>query len=448
MVQTSLFPSNKLLKTYDAIRTSFWFVPCLIIFATLLLFASLLWLDQSLALQNTLWISFLYHADAEVTRDLLTTVAGSVMTVVSITFSITMVALTSASSQFGPRLIRNFMNDTSTQSVLGIFISIFIYCLMLAAASENFASGLYLPGLTLGGAIILTFSGIFLLIYFIHHVATNLQADNVIDNVFETMQTNILHIFDEQRSNESKDASCKSVERTLKNSFTPIHIKRSGYVQAINYTNLVQILSSYDQCAELLVTPGDYITSRMVVIHHSGDEPSPTQIQSLLSCITLGAKRTPIQDPEFAILQLVEIALRALSPSINDPYSAIACVDKLSSTLCNLVHKQFPEGIACDNEDKPRLIFKKASFQSLANSAYDQIRQHANGCLSVQLRLLEGLSRIAEQAKKKEHWEFIRQQKNMLEHELRKHDFVDHDMQEINERITLLEHIIAKRSLC
>ncbi|SBT17888.1 hypothetical protein MGA5115_02004 [Marinomonas gallaica] len=447
MVQISLFPTNKLLKTYDTIRTSFWFVPCLIIFATLLLCSSLLWVDKNLHLQDIHWLNFLYHADGSITRDLLTTVAGSVMTVVSITFSITMVALTNASSQFGPRLIRNFMNDPSTQSVLGVFTSIFLYCLVLARATDNFAGGEYLPGLTLGGAILLTFSGILLLIYFIHHVAINLQADNVIDKVFETMQTNILHIFDEQRSNEAKNTSCKSIERPLKSAFTPIHIKRSGYVQAINYTSLTQILSSYDQCAELLITPGDYITSRMVVIHHSGDDPSPSQIESLLSCITLGAKRTPIQDPEFAILQLVEIALRALSPSINDPYSAIVCVDKLSTTLCNLLHKEFPQGIACDNEDKPRLIFKKASFESLANSAYDQIRQHANRSLSVQLRLLEGLCRIAEQAQNQKHWKFIRQQKNMLEHELKKRDFVDHDMQEINERITCLEHIMAKRSL-
>ena len=119
----------------------------------------------------------------------------------------------------------------------------------------------------------------------------------------------------------------------------------------------------------------------------------------------------------------------------------------MSTTLCNLLHKEFPQGIACDNEDKPRLIFKKASFESLANSAYDQIRQHANRSLSVQLRLLEGLCRIAEQAQNQKHWKFIRQQKNMLEHELKKRDFVDHDMQEINERITCLERIMAKRSL-
>lgn len=440
-VLNNVFKNNRLRKAYDTIHTSFWFVPCVIILIILSLCAALVWLDSTTELEKVTWLDFLYHSDGAITRSLLTTIAGSLMTVVSITFSITMVALTNASSQFGHRLLRSFMNDQNTQIVLGTFTAIFLYCLVLVRVTYNFEQGNHLPGLAIGGAMLLTLLSIFLLIYFIHHVAINLQADTVIEKIYCQLQLNIEHIFSEQIDNESVKGCKELVLASLKSRFGLIKSRHSGYVQAINYSHLVELIATQNQCMELLIRPGDFVTRNMVVIKCSGDLSNESQ-QQLLSCIILGSKRTPIQDPEFAIMQLVEIALRALSPSINDSFSAIACVDKLSSTLSNLTRQTFPKGIACHTDREVRLVFKVASFQDLANTAYDQIRQNARCNLAVQLRLLEGLTRIAEQASTQEHWKLISNQKEMLENDLQKQELTGNDKAVTGQRLNDLNSLI------
>lgn len=442
-MQISLLKSNRLIKTYDTIRTSFWFVPCVIIVITLALCTMLIWLDTRVHLHDIPWLKFLYHANGDITRNLLTTIAGSVMTVVSITFSITMVALTNASSQFGPRLLRNFMNDSSTQTVLGTFIAIFLYCLALTRATDNFAQGEYLPGLAIAGASLLTLLSIFLLIYFIHHVATNLQADNIIDKVYRSLEANIESIFAEHKENESTEKYHAEVKEKVDAIKGCIKSQGSGYVQAINYASLTELMSQDNSYMKLLIAPGDFVTKGSVIIEHSDNALTDQQQEELLYYIILGAKRTPIQDPEFAILQLVEIALRALSPSINDPYSGIACIDKLSATLCNLTQRQFPSGITCDADGTPRLLFKTARFGALGDTAYDQIRQNARNNLAVQLRLIEGLIRIAEQASNKEHWDFIVQQKTLLEHDMEQQSLIGNDQSEASQRLNKLNNLIA-----
>ena len=441
--------NTKILKAYDNAKTSFWFTPCLILSLTILSCMSLLFIDLYAGLNSLNWLSFLYHADASITRDLLTTVASSVMTVVSITFSITIVALTNASSQFGPRLIRNFMEDSSTQVVLGVFISLFVYCLILVRTTDNFAGGAFLPGLTIAGAIAMTLFGILLLIYFIHHVSLNLQSDSVIDDVYTELQYSINQIFKLQKEEEdtcsSADKKQAQTSKQIENSCKQFQFKSHscGYIQAINYADLTDIMSKLDSSLSVSVKPGDFVVNRMVVMTSDIKHISAEDEKTLHECFTLGPKRTPIQDPEFAVHQLVEIALRALSPGINDPYSAIACIDKLTAAICDLTQKSFPEGITYDEEGVQRITYKTTSFQNLANIAFDQIRQHSQSYLAIQLRQLEGLIRIAEQANHPTHWSFVRHQKLMIEHGLEQQPLlIDLDKKETSIRLKALSKLL------
>ncbi|REG82246.1 DUF2254 domain-containing protein [Marinomonas pollencensis] len=436
----SIINSTQLLKHYDAVKTSFWFIPCLILLGTLLACALLLALDRYSGFHHTHWLNFLYYSDAGIIRSLLTTIASSVMTVVSITFSITIVALTNASSQFGPRLIRNFMEDISTQVVLGVFISLFVYCLILTRMTDSFAEPSFLPGLSIAGAAMMTLFGIFLLIYFIHHVAQNLQSDHIIDNVYSELQNSIKKIFDQQKERESTTTDDHMpVKRTL-----PLRLKspQCGYVQAINYDQLSVLMSQLDGYIEVLVAPGDFVVKRKITMLSSITDLSTDDEKSLHDCFTFGSKRTPIQDPEFAVDQLVEIALRALSPGINDPYSSIACVDKLTAMICDLTQETFPQGVTFDNGGAKRIDYKATTFEGLANTAYDQIRQYSQNCLAVCLRQLEGLACIAEQARNPSHWAFVRHQKHMIEHGLKQQNFIDLDREKINSRLQHLNQLL------
>ena len=449
----SILKNTQLLKNYDAIKTSFWFTPCLILFFTIISCMILLFIDLYAGLDAVHWLAFLYHADANITRSLLTTIASSVMTVVSITFSITIVALTTASSQFGPRLIRNFMEDKSTQMVLGVFISLFIYCLILVRMTDDFAEGHFLPGLTFAGAIAMTLCGILLLIYFIHHVSQNLQSDNIIDNVYSELQYSINQIFKQQKEEEDATSSENNaitkpdIERKLvspvnKREAIPLKSSACGYIQTINYAHLTKVMKKLDGYLEVSVNPGDFVVNRMITMNCHIKHLSKEDEKSLHNGFTLGPKRTPIEDPEFAAHQLIEIALRALSPGINDPYSAIACVDKLTAMICNLTQENFPKGTTYDEDDIERVSYKTTSFQNLANIAYDQIRQYSQNCLAVQLRLLEGLIRVAEQASLPTHWSFVRHQKQMIEHSLKQQNLIDLDKKEVTNRLQILdEHL-------
>ena len=446
----STIKNTSILKAYDAIKTSFWFTPCLILSLTLLGCLSLLLIDLYAGLDSLSWLNFLYHANADITRDLLTTVASSVMTVVSITFSITIVALTNASSQFGPRLIRNFMEDPSTQIVLGVFISLFVYCLVLVRMTDDFAAGAFLPGLTMAGAIVMTLSGILLLIYFIHHVSLNLQSDSVIDNVYSELQSSISQIFKQQKMEEDTDTptDIKQTQATKsevkKREQFKFQSQSCGYIQAINYADLTNVMRKLDGHLNVLVNPGDFVVNRMVVMTSDIEQFSKEDEQTLHECFTLGPKRTPIQDPEFAVHQLVEIALRALSPGINDPYSAIACIDKLTAAICDLTQKNFPEGITYDNNGTERVTYKTTSFENLANIAFNQIRQYSQSCLAVQLRQIEGIIRIAEQANHSTHWSFVFHQRLMLEHGLEQQQLVDLDKKEVSSRLQALNELLEK----
>jgi uncharacterized membrane protein len=445
----STIKNTSILKAYDAIKTSFWFTPCLILSLTILGCISLLLIDLYAGLDSLPWLNSLYHANADITRDLLTTVASSVMTVVSITFSITIVALTNASSQFGPRLIRNFMEDSSTQIVLGVFISLFVYCLVLVRMTDDFADGAFLPGLTIAGAIAMTLFGILLLIYFIHHVSLNLQSDSVIDNVYSELQSSIEQIFKQQKEEEADSSTDKKQVQTTKQADKKheqfqFRSKSCGYIQAINYADITNVISKLDGHLDILVNPGDFIVNRMVVMTSNIERFSEEDKQTLHECFTLGPKRTPIQDPEFAVHQLVEIALRALSPGINDPYSAIACIDKLTAAVCDLTQKSFPEGATYDDNDIERVTYKTTSFENLANIAFNQIRQYSQSCLAVQLRQLEGVIRIAEQANHSTHWSFVYHQKLMLEHGLEQQQLVDLDKKEVSSRLQTLTKLLEK----
>lgn len=298
----SIIKNTQLLKIYDTIKTSFWFTPCLILLSTLCACTLFLCIDLYRGFYRIGWLHFLYHSDADIIRTLLTTIAGSVMTVVSITFSITIVALTNASSQFGPRLIRNFMEDVSTQIVLGVFISLFVYCLILTRMTNYFANLSFLPSLTIAGAALMTLFGILLLIYFIHHVAQSLQSDHIIDNVYSELQSSIRKIFDQQKAKES----CESQDINEPTAGTlPVSLKSPlcGYIQAIDYNQLTEWMTELDGHIEVIVAPGDFVVSRKITVLCDVKTLSTTDETNLHNCFTLGSKRTPIQDPEFAVDQ-------------------------------------------------------------------------------------------------------------------------------------------------
>jgi uncharacterized membrane protein len=449
---------NKLLKYIDVIRTSFWFIPLSLVLLAIVLAKLLLAFDayQQQHQRFAEFIAFLYQTSPESTRSILTVIASSMMTVTSIAFSITVVALSLASSQFGPRLIRNFMGHKGTQVVLGVFAAIFIYCLLVLQATKSGSESIFIPGLSVYFAVFLAIVGVAVLIYFIHHVAQAIQADNVVDDVYRQLTTNAEQWFDNARTNNPdgkpsvlEDRIEKPSQLSLAQQFTlhkTCHATEDGYLQAVNIKRLVNIAQENGVAMNIDIKAGDFLMPNSVLftLYYDHDDALPCEAQ-LRACFLFGVKRTPIQDPEFAIHQLVEIAIRALSPGINDPYTAITCIDKLGAFLCSVSQREFPTNEHIDSEQVLRVVSKSVKFNDLAEAAFNQVRQYGVSSIAVTIRLVESLYGLSMRCHTHEQIQFVARQTEMIEESLKTTTLFTYDAYDISSRLSQVKSHLTKQ---
>lgn len=431
--------NNKLAPLIEKTQSSFWFIPSLMILFSFLLAAITLYIDITHSLENKAVIGFLYVTNVEAVRSLLATIAGAMITVTSIAFSITIVALTLASSQFGPRLMRNFMMDKGTQVVLGTFIATFLFCIVIFCSLSFKAPIAFEPGVTVAVAILMTCFSVCTLVYFIHHVAMSIQADVVIDDVYCELQGNIAKLFPALSKEKSPQSDSLFTQRQDKNRQISVYAPFSGYLQLIDKKSLLTLAEQSHCIIELHFSAGDFIVENTIIatVHLSNKTESGSSdgiSKSIIGHTVYGSCRTPVQDPEFAVHQLVEIALRALSPGINDPYTAITCIDKLNAVLCRLTTKVFPETeVLVDGV--VRLICKSLTFTDIATAAFDQIRQQSVNNLAVTIKMLDALHVLAGQTTTDEQHNFVLTQTEMISQQQAKECMSDHDRGELMQRI-------------
>ena len=436
--------NTRILTIWESLRTSFWFIPSIMVCVLVGLAKLLLMLDNYFYQNPLESLQFLYKTSPESARALLTTIASSMITVTSIAFSITVVALTLASSQFGPRLIRNFMMDKGTQAVLGVFVSTYLYCLLVIQATKSLTEHAFVPGMSVYVAVILAFLSVAVLIFFIHHVARSIQADYVIDSVYCELRISIDRLFPNAvKGSEMTVIQTPQYQKTYLNR-QEIMARSSGYVQALEVKHLVSLAQKHDMVIEVLHMPGDFViqnTPVLVVFCQSTELPLAEQ--KLLQMIIQGSQRTPVQDPEFAIHQLVEIAVRALSPGINDPYSAITCVDKLSAILCELSERPFPQSSKFDDTGAIRVTTNAIKYSGLAEAAFNQIRQYSKDSIAVTIRLLESLDNLALASINEEQREFVCLQLQMIEEVQGGQSLPKGDQSDIAQRIKKIKESLS-----
>jgi uncharacterized membrane protein len=404
------------------------------------------------------FLSQIYQGSPESIRSVLTVIASSMMTVTSIAFSITVVALSLASSQFGPRLIRNFMADKGTQSVLGVFVSIFIYCVLVLQATKEHQEQAFVPGLSAYFAVVLAFVGVGVLIYFTHHVAQAIQADNVVNDVYCRLLSNVKQWFPDEESDSKAPSTQQQAESDAVNIALPLaqqyeQVKTvcavgEGYIQALDTDKLLTLAKHKQVAIDINCMAGDFIApnSTLFTIYYDKNELQQC-VEEMRSCFMLGSKRTPIQDSEFAIHQLVEIAVRALSPGINDPYTAITCVDKLSAFLCTLAQRTLPSAQHFDSDGVLRILTKTIEFASLGEAAFNQIRQYGKDSIAVTVRLLDSLYRIACCCRTAEQIQFVARQTEMIEESTSQIFIATYDLHDITTRIHKIKAKLSQRNL-
>ena len=358
----------------------------------------LLYLDRKVMSVNGR-LDWLYGGGAGGAQTLLSALAGSVITVAGVVFSITIAALTQASSQFGPRLLRNFMRDTGNQIVLGTLVATFIYCLLVLRTIHGESPGRenFVPQASVTVAVLLAAVSIFVLIYFIHHVSISLQAPSVVSAVREDLERVIARLPEDQQGTGIGVAEARAVPAGgdgLPDGFEAdaraIESVREGYVQAVDYDALIEAAEKADVVLRLDYRPGDYVIAgtRLARVWPGG-RCDAAVCEVLNKSFICGRHSTPEQDVEFAIRQMVEVAVRALSPAVNDPFTAINCVDVLGASLCRIVRRGLPGPMRYDGRGRLRIVTPVTTFAGVADTAFNQIRQYGRDSVAITMRLLE-----------------------------------------------------------
>ena len=334
-------------------------------------------------------IGVIYTGGPDGARAILSTIAGSMITIAGVSFSIVIVALSLASNQFGHRLLRNFMRDRSNQVVLGTFISTFVYCLLTLRSIRSVEDGKFVPHLsvTLGIGFALLSLGV--LIYFIHHVSSSIQADHVINVVAEDLDACIERLFPE-RLGKGTDSRPRPDPEAWKG--WELRPRRGGYLQAVDDERLMNFAVRHDLKINLLVRPGSFLTEGITFAHIAPASSWTEELEDeLLDCFSTGHARTTHQDVEFAIEQLVEIAVRALSPGINAPYTAAACLDRLLQAFSHIINRKFPSPLRLSDDEVLRIMAPTTDFGSLLHKAFDPIRHYGATSPIVLFRMMEVL---------------------------------------------------------
>ncbi|MEZ4282332.1 MAG: DUF2254 domain-containing protein [Myxococcota bacterium] len=389
----------------EGIRSSYWFFPVLMATAAGVVALAAVEFDQRTSaawIEQTEWAA---QFGADGARSVLSTIAGSMMTVTGVVFSINVVALTLASSQFGPRLLRSFLRDRKSQLALGTFLSTFFYSLLVlrsVAASEK------VPVVATSGAVLLAAVSLFVLIFYIHHAATSIQASNVVAAVAEEIRERIPKTFpagEDDCAGGSLPAIDSERGRLPEPANRRVCSEQEGYVRIVGIDELVGIAKEHDLLIRLDVAPGSFVPIGSTIARASGtataEAPTADDLEDLVAdrirdCLLLGESRTPVQDLGFLTSQLSEMAVRALSPGINDPTTAIGCIHRLGGVLAQLAGRKISSNHHFDPEGILRVVSSEDGFEEILSGAFDPIRRYGAHDASVVEALLDALVAGAE----------------------------------------------------
>ncbi len=381
------------------LRTNLWLVPGIEVLAAIALFAVTLSLDRAAYDGDFRLPGWVISGTADADRQILTAIATAVITVVGVVFSIILVTLTLASTQFGPRMLRNFIRDRGTQLTLGTFVATFVYAVLVLVSISPGPHGDFVPhiGVTVTLALMATALGV--LIYFIHHTATSIQLPQVIASIARDLSDaiEVQGGYDAPAGlagDRERGPSAAELISRMDADGGVVRAPVSGYLQFIRHRILVQFAAEADAVIALNFRPGHFLVQGHPFAVVWPPQAAARVSDALGRAHITGPNRTLTQDISFGIDQLVEIAIRALSPAVNDTFTALTCIDWLADSLCKITVRWNPARVHRDGDGFIRLITTEPSHERLVQRAFEKIRQASHGMPAVMIRQLEAIVKI------------------------------------------------------
>jgi uncharacterized membrane protein len=379
---------------WQTISGSLWFVPGLMIVGAVVLAAGMVELSSVLDRDALTKYPRIFGAGAQSSRDMLSTIASAMMTVAGVTFSITVLAVTQASSQYTPRILRNFMRDRPNQITLGTLTGVFVYCLVVIRTVRGDEDIRFIPSVAVLGAFVLAILAIGVLVFFIHHVAGSLQASGILARVSADTVDAIEHLFPDEVGDEMESPALEAELRALR-AWHPVRAHRSGYLRGVDADALVAFAEKHDVVVRMELGIGEHAVRGSPLAAVSPSPVAEEASRAFSRLYDIGTYRTVSQDAAFGLRQMVDMAVKALSPGINDTTTAITCIDSIGTALVALADRRI-ERSSRTAGGRLRVIARGPTFDSLVRTAVDEIRQNAERNVSALARLLAMLAVVAE----------------------------------------------------
>jgi uncharacterized membrane protein len=410
----------RLRQLWQPLRESLWFVPMLMVLASLGLAYGLVQFDQASSANGTHRLPLLFGIDAGGAGGMLTAISGSMLTVAALTFSLLLAAIAQVSNQYSPRALRNFMRDPVNQVVMGYFVSVFTFGLLVQGTIRQSSDEKFVPTTAVLVGLLLALGGVGALIFFIHHIAESLQTGTLVRRIMAETEREIERLFPRYLGQDLQADSLAAVEAFVAESagWYPVVSTKAGYLQYVDAPGLLRWTIRHRTVLRINRYIGDFVGEGQPLFSvRAGMERANTTEADwpadLLRYVSIGSHRNPEQDIAFGLQQLVDIALKALSPAVNDTTTAIMAIDYLGQLGGELARRDIPSSLRSDGQHL-RVLVRVYDFAAYMRLAFDLVRGSARGNPAVLRRLLHALALVASQVKDPSRLPVLREQVALL----------------------------------
>ena len=420
--------------------TSIWLIPAIFCLASLILGLLMLWLDRHVAHRFVSWQMLSMSVDSA--RQVLSVIAGSVISVGGVSFSVTMVALTLTSGQYGPKVLRHFLEENDSKTSLGLFLGAYVYALVVLTGYIETDR----PHLSVLAALLMALLAVVGFVRFIHRIATDLQADEIVQRIGKRLQHALSELAEQHRSDRRSDDVFAWRRQARGHKPNLVACPGSGYIQSVDYASLLRWCEKQDCCLQIRVRAGDFVVGGSCVFKVYGCRQDDLEdvVEKLNRHIVTGPVRTSVQDPEFPITQLNQLAARALSPGINDPGTAISCINSFLLALAQIVDREFPGRVFHAEQGSACMLVRTTTFEGLLKAIFAPLRQFAQTEVSVTISLLEALCRLAELTTRPDRLALIGMHGDLIADHVDEQQVSQYDLRDISQRAKRLQVLVTR----
>ena len=420
--------------TWDRMSVNFLFIPGVMALGAVLLAWSMYWLDGQIPNEVLNTSRFIISGSPGELRGYLFSMATAVLTTAGVVFTLLTLPLSTVAAQYGSRLLRIFLGDRTTQFVLGIFVATFAYCVFSAMAIPPVEVQPEGPQITITIGLYLLVASFACLILLIQHISMMLQAPNIaaaagvelLEVVRETNLPDTIGSENQRRTGKSPPDSLTEAEAH------PVRANITGYIQYVDPAFILPLAEKKDLVIRLMPKPGAFVRTGMVLARvWPADRVDEELDNEIRNTFHLGNQRTPTQDVEYGVNQLTEMAVRAMSPAINDPFTAMTCLDYIGEGLALFARRGAISPNVYDGHGQLRLIFEPVTFDELLSAAFDMLRHASADNARVLLHMLETINIISQDTKLPDARQNLLRHVTLIQMESQAGSLVEEDRQSI-----------------